>query len=167
MSAEGVALSIEGLTVDLPSRADRRHAVEDVSLALRHNEILCVVGESGSGKSVMARSILGLSTSRHVQPSAGRIVYSGEDLLKAPPERMRAVRGSRIAMVFQEPMTALNPVLTIGRQIEETIAVHVSCSAKSGDSKYWICSPQCSCPTRRGSTRPTRTKSREDSGKGR
>ena len=129
MTDEGNVLSIEGLTVDLPAWADRRHAVEDVSLALGHDEILCVVGESGSGKSVMARSILGLSTSRHVQPSAGRILYRGEDLLQAPPERMRALRGSRIAMIFQEPMTALNPVHTIGRQIEEAIAVHVRSSS--------------------------------------
>ena len=129
MTEEANVLSIEGLTVDLPAWADRRHAVENVSLALRHDEILCVVGESGSGKSVMARSILGLSTSRHVQPSAGRILYRGEDLLQAPPERMRALRGSRIAMIFQEPMTALNPVHTIGRQIEEAIAVHVRSSS--------------------------------------
>ena len=129
MTEEANVLSIEGLTVDLPAWADRRHAVENVTLALRHDEILCVVGESGSGKSVMARSILGLSTSRHVQPSAGRILYRGEDLLQAPPERMRALRGSRIAMIFQEPMTALNPVHTIGRQIEEAIAVHVRSSS--------------------------------------
>ncbi len=129
MTEEGNVLSIESLTVDLPAWADRRHAVEDVSLALRRDEILCVVGESGSGKSVMARSILGLSTSRHVQPSAGRILYRGEDLLQAPPERMRALRGSRIAMIFQEPMTALNPVHTIGRQIDEAIAVHVRSSS--------------------------------------
>ncbi len=117
-------LAIEGLTVDLPSWADRPHAVEDVTLDLKHDEILCVVGESGSGKSVMARAILGLFPSRHVRPSAGRILYRGEDLLAAAPERLRALRGSRIAMIFQEPMTALNPVLTIGRQIEETIEVH-------------------------------------------
>ena len=129
MTEEANVLSIEALTVDLPAWADRRHAVENVTLALRHDEILCVVGESGSGKSVMARSILGLSTSRHVQPSAGRILYRGEDLLQAPPERMRALRGSRIAMTFQEPMTALNPVHTIGRQIEEAIAVHVRSSS--------------------------------------
>ena len=128
MTDDENVLSIEALTVDLPPWADRPHAVEGVSLALRRNEILCVVGESGSGKSVMARSVLGLSTSRHVQPSAGRILYAGEDLLKAAPERMRAVRGSRIAMIFQEPMTALNPVLTIGQQIEEAVAVHVRIS---------------------------------------
>src|SRR6185437_8258124 len=68
MSAPATLLSIEGLTVDLPPGADRAHAVEDVTLDLCHDEILCVVGESGSGKSVMARTILGLSTSRHVRP---------------------------------------------------------------------------------------------------
>ena len=119
-----MVLSIERLTVDLPSWADRPHAVEDVTLELRHDEILCVVGESGSGKSVMARSILGLFPSRHVKPSGGRILYDGENLLAAAPEHLRALRGSRIAMIFQEPMTALNPVLTIGRQIEEVIEVH-------------------------------------------
>jgi peptide/nickel transport system ATP-binding protein len=124
MSAGDKLLVVDGLTVDLPKGADRAHAVQDVSLDLSRDEILCVVGESGSGKSVMARSILGLSTSRHVRPSAGRILYDGEDLLRASPGRMRELRGSRIAMIFQEPMTALNPVLTIGRQIEESIAVH-------------------------------------------
>ena len=124
-------LAIERLTVDLPPWADRSRAVEDVTLDLRHNEILCVVGESGSGKSVMARSILGLFPSRHVRPSAGRILFGGEDLLAAPPERLRALRGSRIAMIFQEPMTALNPVLTIGRQIEEAIEVHQASASAS------------------------------------
>ncbi len=124
VSGKGTVLAIERLTVDLPPWADRPHAVEDVTLELQHDEILCVVGESGSGKSLMARSILGLFPSRHVRPSAGRILYGGEDLLKAAPEHLRALRGSRIAMIFQEPMTALNPVLTIGRQIEEVIEIH-------------------------------------------
>ena len=124
MNTDETVLVIEGLTIDLPAWADRPHAVHDINLELRRNEILCVVGESGSGKSVMARSILGLSTSRHVQPSAGRILYKGEDLLTASAAHMRSLRGSRIAMIFQEPMTAMNPVVTIGRQIEEVIEVH-------------------------------------------
>jgi peptide/nickel transport system ATP-binding protein len=119
-----VVLAIERLVVELPPWADRPRAVDDVSLELRHDEILCVVGESGSGKSVMARAILGLFPSRHVRPSGGRIVYRGEELLAATPARMRELRGSRIAMIFQEPMTALNPVLTIGRQIGEAIEIH-------------------------------------------
>ena len=120
----GPLLRIEGLSISLPAQADRRHAVEDVSLALARNEILCVVGESGSGKSVMSRAVLGLFPSRHVQPSAGRIVFEGQDLLQASPQHLRALRGNRIAMIFQEPMTALNPVLRIGAQIDEVLEVH-------------------------------------------
>jgi peptide/nickel transport system ATP-binding protein len=131
VSSEGTVLAIERLTIDLPPWADRLHAVEDVTLELQHEEILCVVGESGSGKSLMARSILGLFPSRHVKPSAGRILYAGEDLLAAAPEHLRALRGSRIAMIFQEPMTALNPVLTIGRQIEEAIEAHQSAAPEA------------------------------------
>jgi peptide/nickel transport system ATP-binding protein len=117
-------LQIEGLSVSLPANADRQHAVENINLSLSRNEILCVVGESGSGKSVMSRAVLGLFPSRHVQPSAGRILFDGEDLLQVAPERLRALRGNRIAMIFQEPMTALNPVLRIGAQIDEVLEVH-------------------------------------------
>ena len=117
-------LTIDGLTVDLPANADRRHAVQDIRLTLHRDEILCVVGESGSGKSVMSRAVLGLFPSRHVQPSAGRILYAGQDLLQARPEALRKIRGNRIAMIFQEPMTALNPLLTIGRQIDEVLEQH-------------------------------------------
>ena len=124
MNTDAPLLRIQGLSVSLPASADRRHAVEDVSLDLWRNQILCVVGESGSGKSVMSRAILGLFPSRHVQPSAGRIVFDGADLLQATPERMRELRGNRIAMIFQEPMTALNPVLRIGAQIDEVLEIH-------------------------------------------
>ena len=123
-SASEQLLSIENLTIDLPSWAERPHAVEDVSVALGRNEIVCIVGESGSGKSVMARAVLGLFPSRHVRPSAGRILFRGENLLAVTEPRLRQLRGSRLAMIFQEPMTALNPLLTIGRQIEEAIEVH-------------------------------------------
>jgi peptide/nickel transport system ATP-binding protein len=117
-------LEIRGLTIDLPHLAERRHAVEDVGLFLRPNEILCVVGESGSGKTMMARAIMGLLPPR-VRTSAGEIVFEGEDLLRVTPARLRQIRGGRIAMIFQEPMTALNPVMTIGDQIDEVIAVHI------------------------------------------
>ena len=121
-------IAIDSLTIDLPPHAERPHAVENVSLELRANEILCLVGESGSGKSILARSIMGLFPSPHVRPSAGRVLLDGENLLAASPRRMREVRGTRVAMIFQEPMTALNPVLTIGRQIEEVIEVHGAAS---------------------------------------
>ena len=123
-NASGAVVAIENLTIDLPSWAERAHAVENVSVALGRDEIVCIVGESGSGKSVMARAVLGLFASRHVCPSGGRILFQGEDLLAATQERLRELRGSRLAMIFQEPMTALNPLLTIGRQIEEAIEVH-------------------------------------------
>jgi peptide/nickel transport system ATP-binding protein len=117
-------LDIEQLSVDLPPWADRSQAVTDVSFALRRNEILCVVGESGSGKSVMARAIMGLLPAPHLRASAGRVLLDGEDLLKADAARMRAIRCRRISMIFQEPMTALNPVKTLGAQIDEVLAVH-------------------------------------------
>jgi peptide/nickel transport system ATP-binding protein len=117
-------LRIEGLTIDLPPDADRPHAVEDVTLHLNPDEILCIVGESGSGKSVMSRAVLGLFASSKLRASAGRILFGGEDLLAVSQQRLRALRGKRIAMIFQEPMTALNPIMTIGRQIIELLDVH-------------------------------------------
>ncbi|HTR86541.1 MAG TPA: ATP-binding cassette domain-containing protein, partial [Reyranella sp.] len=119
-----VLLDIRHLAVDLPPWADRSQAVSDISLSLRRGEILCVVGESGSGKSVMARAIMGLLPAPHVRASAGEILLQGEDLLKASPARLRDVRSKGVSMIFQEPMTALNPVMTIGRQIEEVLKVH-------------------------------------------
>jgi len=117
-------LSIENLTVALPSWADRPKAVDGVSLEVMRKEILCVVGESGSGKSVMAKAILRLLPEPHVRVTNGRVMYAGQDLLVLPPEGIRAVRGGRIAMIFQEPMVALNPLMTVGRQTDEIIEVH-------------------------------------------
>ena len=117
-------LNIENLIVDLPSWSDRARAVDDVSLFIRPDEILCIVGESGSGKSVMAKSILRLLPEPHVHVAGGSIVFEGNDLLKVPDEHMRKTRGARISMIFQEPMAALNPLMRIGRQIDEILEVH-------------------------------------------
>jgi peptide/nickel transport system ATP-binding protein len=116
-------LSIEGLTVALPPRADRPHALEDVSLQLNANEILCVVGESGSGKSMAAGAILGLLPDE-VRALSGKILLEGENLLTLSDAEMRKIRGARIGMIFQEPMTALNPLRTIGDQIGEMFRTH-------------------------------------------
>ena len=116
-------LEVSGLTIALPGGGDRNHAVEGVSLTVGKGEIVCVVGESGSGKSVTAFSVMGL-LARVLKPVAGSIRLEGEDLLAATPQRLRALRGDRMAMIFQEPMTALNPVLTIGDQIEEVLRIH-------------------------------------------
>jgi peptide/nickel transport system ATP-binding protein len=123
-AAADEVLQIRNLSVALPISADRAEAVSDVTLDLRRNEIVCVVGESGSGKSVMCRAVMGLLPAPHVRASGGRIVFHGDDLLKCPGARLRDIRGKRISMIFQEPMSALNPVKTIGRQIEEVLVVH-------------------------------------------
>ena len=123
MAAAGPVLDIRGLTVELPAGADRRNAVEDVSLSVARGEIVCIVGESGSGKSVTAFTVMGLLP-KVLRPSAGEVLLEGEDVLKAGPARLRDLRGTRMAMIFQEPMTALNPVLTIGDQVDEVLRIH-------------------------------------------
>lgn len=117
-------LSIENLTVSLPDWSDRRHAVSNASLEVGKREILCIVGESGSGKSVMGKAIMGLLPTPHVRATGGRILFEGRDLLGRSEEEMRTLRGGRIAMIFQEPMTALNPLMKVGRQIDEVLEVH-------------------------------------------
>jgi peptide/nickel transport system ATP-binding protein len=117
-------LEVRDLTVRLPRGADREYAIERVSLEVRPQEILCVVGESGSGKSVTAFTIMGLLPKKQLVPTAGSIRLQGEELLTATPARLRDLRGSRMSMIFQEPMTALNPVMTVGDQIEEVLATH-------------------------------------------
>src|SRR5258707_4251188 len=128
MSAPSDAiLTLEGLGVRLPSGADRPYALSDVSLSIAANEILCVVGESGPGKSIMANAIMRLLPSQ-VSISAGRVMFEGRDLATATTTEMRSVRGAGIAMIFQEPMTALNPLRTIGDQIGEMFSIHTDLS---------------------------------------
>ncbi len=117
-------LSIENLTVALPSWSDRPLAVDDVSLSIKRNEILCVVGESGSGKSVMAKAILGLLPAPHVRVTNGRVQFEGRDLLHTSEDDLRDVRGKNISMIFQEPMVALNPLMRVGKQINEIFQIH-------------------------------------------
>ncbi|MDF2095685.1 ABC transporter ATP-binding protein [Aquibaculum arenosum] len=135
MSTQEALLRVEGLTVRLPAGADRQHAVEDISLELQRGEILCVVGESGSGKSITANTIMGLLPRPYVEPVAGRIMFEGRDLLQQPESALRALRGSRIGMIFQEPMTALNPVMRIGAQIAEVFDTHGALSRKARKAK--------------------------------
>ena len=116
-------LRVEHLTVALPPGADRPHAVSDVSFHLDPGEILCIVGESGSGKSVSAGAIMGLLPPG-LRATGGRIGFEGADLLQAGAAAMRALRGARLGMIFQEPMTALNPLMRIGDQVAEVMEVH-------------------------------------------
>jgi peptide/nickel transport system ATP-binding protein len=126
-AATNSVLSVEGLGVRLPKGADRTHALTDVSLSIAPNEILCIVGESGSGKSIMANAIMRLLPDS-VTVENGRILFEGRDLCTTPAAEMRRIRGAEIAMIFQEPMTALNPLRTIGDQIGEMLEIHTELS---------------------------------------
>jgi len=118
-------LSIDDLTISLPAGADRRHAVRHVSFEVAPGKVVCLVGESGSGKSVIAGAVMGLLPDE-VRPQSGSIKLQGEELIGASPDRLRRLRGTSMAMVFQEPMTALNPVMTCGAQVDEMLSQHVS-----------------------------------------
>jgi peptide/nickel transport system ATP-binding protein len=124
-------LSVRSLTVKLPPGADRTNAIEDISFDVGSDEIVCVVGESGSGKSVTAQAIMGLLPKRDLVPTSGEIVLQGEDVLGATPARLRALRGTRMSMIFQEPMTALNPVQRVGEQIGEVLEIHTDLGARA------------------------------------
>ena len=125
----GPVLQIEGLTVALPRGGDRREAVSDVSFDIPPGQLLCLVGESGSGKSIIAHTVMGL-TPRSIRATAGEVRMNGEALLRATPQRLRQLRGDAMSMIFQEPMTALNPVMTCGSQIDELLVQHTQMSAR-------------------------------------
>jgi peptide/nickel transport system ATP-binding protein len=116
-------LSIRGLSVRLPGSGERSHAVKDISFDLRRGEILCIVGESGSGKSISANAIMGLLPD-YLRPEKGEILFDGNDLLKQSEAQLLSLRGRKIGMIFQEPMSALNPTMRIGQQIAEVMETH-------------------------------------------
>ena len=117
-------LSVKGLTTRFRTERGTVNAVDDVSFDVAPGQTVAVVGESGSGKSVTALSILRLIPNPPGQITGGQILFEGQDLLQLPDAQMRAIRGDRIAMIFQEPMSSLNPSLTIGLQIAEPIHQH-------------------------------------------
>lgn len=117
-------LDIKNLSVQFRTVEGVHRAVRSASITMKPAETLGIVGESGSGKSVTALSIMGLVPSPPGEITAGSILFDGKDLLKLAPEEIRKIRGSRISMIFQEPMTSLNPIHTCGRQIMEPILLH-------------------------------------------
>lgn len=143
-------LHISNLTVGIASHGDRRHAIEDISLRVAPQEIVCIVGESGSGKSVMAQTILGLLPPRQLKVEGGSIRLQGENLLECTPRRMRQLRGAHMSAVFQEPSSALNPVERIGAQISEILKIHTNLPSKSIRQKVFeiLESVHLSDPTR-------------------
>jgi len=124
-------LELRGLTTAFQTGGGEISAIEDVSFDLNEGEILGIVGESGSGKSVTALTIMGLLPQPPARIAAGSVRFAGEELTTASPGRMEKIRGAGISMVFQEPMTSLNPVFTIGEQIMETVRAHDRMSARA------------------------------------
>ncbi len=117
-------LRVQAVNIALPPGADRELAVHKVSFDIAAGETLCVVGESGSGKSMLANAIMGLLPAPHVRVTSGHLQLQGEDLLQATPERLQSLRGQRVSMIFQEPMTSLNPVMRVGDQLLEVLDHH-------------------------------------------
>jgi len=124
-------LDIRDLVVSLGRNAGATRIIDGVSLDVGRRETLCVVGESGSGKSVTSLSVMGLLQKGSLVPTGGSIRLVGEELLTASDRRMRQLRATRMAMIFQEPMTALNPVLPVGRQIDEVLRAHTDLDART------------------------------------
>ena len=121
------SLSVERLSIDVGSGASRRRVVEELSFALYPGRTLCIAGESGSGKSLSSLAIMGLLPKAVSVPS-GAILFDDRDLLSLPERELQRLRGKRIGMIFQEPMTSLNPLLTVGQQLAETLRRHEALS---------------------------------------
>ena len=133
--AQPVMMEVKNLVTRFHTQEGTVYAVNGVSYKLHEGETLGVVGESGSGKSVHVLSIMGLIPSPPGRIESGEVIFRGRDLLKLTNEEMRAVRGAEIAMVFQDPMTSLNPVLTIGTQITEALKLHLGMSDKEANER--------------------------------
>jgi peptide/nickel transport system ATP-binding protein len=126
-------LCVEGVSVDLPTHRGMLRAVDGIDLTLRAGRTLGIAGESGSGKTMLSRAILGLLPAR--ARLAGRVRFEGEDLTRLDPRLLRKLRGRSLGVVFQDPMTSLNPVLTIGAQIVETLREHLGLSGAAARSR--------------------------------
>jgi oligopeptide/dipeptide ABC transporter ATP-binding protein len=134
-SGFGAVLAVEDLTVQFYLSSGIVSAVNHLSFDVKKGTNFGIVGESGSGKTVTALTIMGLVSMPPARADSGRILFDGEDLLKKTPEEMRSIRGKRISMIYQDPMTSLNPVLRVGFQIAESIMVHDKIPRKEANAK--------------------------------
>nr|WP_301334571.1 ABC transporter ATP-binding protein [Variovorax dokdonensis] len=128
-------LQVDDVRVEFNTRRGRAMVLNGVSFEARAGETLCIVGESGCGKSMTALTVLGLVPQPPGRVSGGRVLFGDEDLLQASSERLREVRGNRISMIFQEPMTSLNPVFTVGEQIAESLRLHAGLDRKAAHAQ--------------------------------
>ena len=128
-----ILLDVNGLTVDFPTEDGTVHAVRNVSYTLSRGEVLGIVGESGSGKSVSSMATMGLLP--RTAKVSGSVKFRGDELVGLSQEHLQAYRGAKIAMIFQDPMTAMNPVYTVGWQIAEAIRAHQNISKKAAKAK--------------------------------
>jgi len=135
-------------------------AVDGVQFNVAAGETLAIVGESGCGKSMTALSLMRLIPDPPGRIVSGTVKLGGRNLLELSEEQMRKVRGNEISMIFQEPMTSLNPVMTIGKQIGEALILHRDLNRKAALSAPSRCSTWCVSPSRSGARTPTRTSSR-------
>ncbi|OBZ19557.1 dipeptide/oligopeptide/nickel ABC transporter ATP-binding protein [Bacillus sp. FJAT-27264] len=128
-------MRIDGLSTHFFTEDGEVKAVDDVSFRVREGETVCIVGESGCGKSVTAMSIMGLVESPGGRVTSGSIEFQGEDLLQLDKHTLRSMRGHELAMIFQEPMSSLNPVIKIGEQIMEPLRVHLKLNKKEARAR--------------------------------
>jgi peptide/nickel transport system ATP-binding protein len=130
---EATLLSVEGVSVELPTPRGNLRAVDQVDLKVAAGQTLGVVGESGCGKTMLSRAILQLLPKK--AKLSGRVIFDGQDLVALDPERLRKLRGRSLAVVFQDPMTSLNPVLTIGTQLVETLREHLELDSAAANRR--------------------------------
>src|SRR6201747_2656358 len=128
---KNIVLDIDSLVVGLGKNPRNERIIDGISLQVRDSETLCLVGESGSGKSVTSLTVMGILQKGAVVPCGGSVSLVGEELLTASDRRLRQLRATTMAMIFQEPMTALNPVVPVGRQIDEVLRVHTDLDARA------------------------------------
>ena len=159
-------LEVNGLQASIKTKWQTYHAIEDVTFSVEQGEILGIVGESGCGKSMTALSILRLVASPPVYITGGEIRYRGKNLLEMDEKEIRKIRGNKISMIFQEPMTSLNPVYTVGNQITEVIRLHQKVGKEEAQAQALQMLRMVGIPAPMlfaASTTPRSTSSREDS----
>ena len=130
-----IKLSVNNLRVSFRTDAGKVQAVRDISFNLYKGETLAIVGESGSGKSVTSKAIMGISAVNSIY-EGGEILYDGHDLLRIPEEEMHKIRGDKIAMIFQDPLSSLNPIMRIGKQITEAMLLKNKANRKEGREAF-------------------------------